>query len=35
MDLAPTFLDAAGVDHPPGMTATSLIPLLQSLIAGA
>ena len=34
MDLAPTFLDAAGVDHPDGMTANSLLPLLQSNSSG-
>jgi N-sulfoglucosamine sulfohydrolase len=30
MDLGPTFLDAAGVDIPPTMTARSLLPLLES-----
>ena len=30
MDLAPTFLEAAGVDFPADMTANSLIPLLKS-----
>ena len=30
MDVAPTFLDVAGVDHPEGMTAKSLMPLLLS-----
>ncbi|HVV98691.1 MAG TPA: sulfatase [Planctomycetaceae bacterium] len=30
MDLAPTFLDAAGVKHPPGMDAKSLWPVLTS-----
>ena len=34
MDLAPTFLDAAGVDYPEGMTATSLMPLLDSTESG-
>ena len=34
MDLAPTFLDAAGVGHPPGMTATSIVPLLESPESG-
>ena len=34
MDLAPTFLDAAGVDHPEGMTARSLMPLLKSAESG-
>ena len=30
MDLAPTFLDAAGVDVPSGMSASSLLPVLES-----
>lgn len=30
MDLAPTFLDAAGVDIPDSMTARSLLPVLES-----
>ena len=30
MDLAPTFLEAAGVDVPAGMTASSLLPVLES-----
>ncbi|MDA0595531.1 MAG: sulfatase-like hydrolase/transferase [Chloroflexi bacterium] len=30
MDIAPTFLDAAGVDLPEGMTGHSLLPLLKS-----
>ena len=34
MDLAPTFLDAAGVDYPEGMTARSLTPLLKSSESG-
>jgi len=34
MDLAPTFLDAAGAEHPPGMTATSIVPLLESPESG-
>ena len=34
MDLAPTFLDAAGVDFPEGMTARSLTPLLKSTESG-
>ena len=34
MDLAPTFLDAAGVDHPGGMAASSIIPLLESTESG-
>ena len=34
MDLAPTFLDAAGVEQPPEMTATSIIPLLESPASG-
>ena len=34
MDLAPTFLDLAGVEHPAGMTATSLLPLLVSEESG-
>ncbi|MGI9474284.1 MAG: sulfatase family protein [Rubripirellula sp.] len=29
-DLAPTFLEAAGVQTPPNMTARSLVPILQS-----
>jgi N-sulfoglucosamine sulfohydrolase len=29
-DLAPTFLEAAGVEPPPGMSARSLLPLLKS-----
>ena len=34
MDLAPTFLDAADVEQPPGMTATSIMPLLESSESG-
>jgi N-sulfoglucosamine sulfohydrolase len=34
MDLAPTFLDVAGVDFPVGMTGTSLLPLLKSEASG-
>ena len=34
MDLAPTFLDAAGVDFPEGMVASSLTPLLKSTESG-
>ncbi len=34
MDLGPTFLDAAGVDAPPTMTARSLLPLLESNQSG-
>ena len=34
MDLAPTFLDAAGVDHPPGMAGDSIVPLLESTDSG-
>ena len=34
MDLAPTFLDACGVEHPDGMVARSLIPLLESSESG-
>ena len=34
MDLAPTFLDAAGVDFPDGITGHSLLPLLQSEASG-
>ncbi len=34
MDLAPTFLEAAGVEQPDGMTATSIMPLLQSTESG-
>lgn len=34
MDLAPTFLDAAGVKHPPGMSGKSLWPQLTSKQAG-
>ena len=34
MDLAPTFLDAAGVEHPPGMVACSIVPLLESPESG-
>ena len=34
MDLAPTFLDAAGVDVPNGMSATSLLPVLESDVGG-
>ena len=34
MDLAPTFLDAAGVDLPPGMAASSIVPLLESTDSG-
>lgn len=30
MDLAPTFLDLAGVKHPAGMNARSLLPVLRS-----
>ena len=30
MDLAPTFLDVAGVAHPAGMVANSLLPVLKS-----
>lgn len=30
MDVAPTFLEAAGVEFPDGMVANSLLPLLQS-----
>ena len=30
MDLAPTFLDAAGVDQPSGMVGNSIVPLLKS-----
>ena len=30
MDLAPTFLEAAGVEQPQGMTASSIMPLLES-----
>ncbi len=33
-DLAPTFLDAASVKRPPGMTARSLVPVLQSSKSG-
>ncbi|MCY3693580.1 MAG: sulfatase [Chloroflexi bacterium] len=34
MDLAPTFLDAGGADHPDGMVARSLMPLLNSAESG-
>ena len=34
MDLAPTFLDAAGVEQPPGMAASSIVPLLESTNSG-
>ena len=34
MDLAPTFMEAAGVDAPEGMIANSLVPLLQSPDSG-
>ncbi|HET6422101.1 MAG TPA: sulfatase [Planctomycetaceae bacterium] len=34
MDLAPTFLDLAGVKHPAGMNAHSLLPVLQSEKSG-
>ena len=34
MDLAPTFLDAAQVARPEGMTARSLLPVLESPAAG-
>ena len=34
MDLAPTFLDAAGVDFPEGMVGRSLAPLLESAESG-
>ncbi|MDP6662837.1 MAG: sulfatase [SAR202 cluster bacterium] len=34
MDLAPTFLDAAGVDIPDSMSATSLLPVLESDSSG-
>ena len=34
MDLAPTFLEAAGVDLPDQMTGKSLLPLLQSEASG-
>ena len=34
MDLAPTFLEAAGVDVPDAMCATSLLPLLESDSSG-
>ena len=34
MDLAPTFLDAAGVDSPEGMVARSLMSLLKSAESG-
>ena len=34
MDLAPTFLDLAGVEHPPEMTAKSLLPVLESEESG-
>ena len=34
MDLAPTFLDAAGVEKPDGMTASSIMPLLESTESG-
>ena len=34
MDLAPTFLEAAGVEKPKDMTANSLLPLLKSNVNG-
>ena len=34
MDLAPTFLDAAGVDRPTGMAGDSIVPLLESTDSG-
>ncbi|KAA1302285.1 MAG: sulfatase [SAR202 cluster bacterium] len=34
MDLAPTFLEAAGVEEPEDMTANSLLPLLKSNVSG-
>lgn len=34
MDLAPTFLDAASVDHPTDMVGNSLMPLLRSTESG-
>lgn len=34
MDLAPTFLEAAGVDLPDQMTGNSLLPLLKSELSG-
>jgi uncharacterized sulfatase len=34
MDLAPTFLEAAGVERLPGMAARSLLPVLQSPASG-
>ena len=34
MDLAPTFLDAAGVDLPQDMVASSIMPLLESTESG-
>jgi arylsulfatase A-like enzyme len=34
MDLAPTFLEAAGVEKPKDMTANSLLPLLRSNVSG-
>lgn len=34
MDLAPTFLEAAGVDLPDQMTGNSLLPLLKSEVSG-
>ena len=34
MDLAPTFLEAAGVEEPQDMTANSLLPLLKSNVSG-
>jgi arylsulfatase A-like enzyme len=34
MDLGPTFLDVAGVEIPDSMTATSLLPLLESEVSG-
>ena len=34
MDLAPTFLEAAGVPKPEGMTARSLMPVLESKASG-
>ncbi|HEY4263461.1 MAG TPA: sulfatase [Schlesneria sp.] len=34
MDLAPTFLEAGGVNHPEGMNGRSLVPLLKSTKSG-
>lgn len=34
MDLGPTFLDAADVDIPTGMTASSLLPIIESAKSG-